>query len=467
MMGSAVRTVRVALVALIALLPGMLGVVPHAAAANTYLTNPLGFAYAVGSDDEASARYGRPTGMVITGKCNRYAPGFATARANGAEILAYLNTIDRPDSQVCSADTAFYGGDLSTTPLWPHPTYGQRVNWAGTHMTDIRVGSSWANSVVAYVENLMREDKVDGVFLDVVGARLWSALANWDSWPQSEKDEYTRGTVDLVRRLDARRRAINPRFIIVNNNIWQGNGTLGRAGEPYVDGVCLEHHPATSAFHRNEAGRTFGNLGHRRVLIIAESTADAQAWADVQGVTHVSDQQRYGVPSPPPVGFNRLTDRPKQFGRTSIATSSSAGMAAHRQRGSKFELNEKATLLRFAAYLDGAGGVAGTQSVRMALYRDNAGLPGALVAQSPVATIAAGSTGRWVSFSAPPTALVPGAYWITIHTGDTQGVARNRGDGAGNWYSSVDQFADGPANPFGTGWAGNGTLSVNVSYTVG
>jgi hypothetical protein len=441
--------------------------VPTASAANTYLTNPLGLAYAVGSDGAAANLYGRPTGMVITGRCNRYAPGFATARANGAEVLAYLNVMQRPDGPVCAADTEFYGGDLSRTPLWPYPTYGARVNWPDTHMTDMRVGSAWIDQAVSYIEDLMVEDKVDGVFLDDIGARLWSSLANWGSWPQWERDAWTAGMVDLVRRLDASRRALNPRFIIVNNNVWDGAGTLGRGGEPYVDGIMLEGHASTSTYHRDEAARTYGNLGHRRVLVIADSTADARAWADVQGVTHVSDQQHYGTPSTPPIGFNRLTDRPKRFGRTDIATNSSGGMAANQKRGSKFTLTEKGTLLRFAAYLDGGGATAGSQSVRMALYRDNAGVPGALVAQSGAGTVAAGSAGRWMWFSGPATRLDPGAYWIVIHTGDTAGVARNRGDGAANWYAAIDQFADGPSSQFGTGWSGNVTLSVNVFYTVG
>jgi hypothetical protein len=106
--------------------------------------------------------------------------------------------------------------------------------------------------------------------------------------------------------------------------------------------------------------------------------------------------------------------------------------------------------------------------VRMVLYRDNGGVPGAFVTQSPVATINAGFAGRWVSFNPPPVALNPGAYWIVMHTGGTGGLAHNRGDGAAmNWYGNADLFSDGPANPFGTGTAGSGTLSVYATYTVG
>lgn len=450
-------------VAMIAMMFAGLTGAPVAEAANTYPTNPLGFAY--GGVQNVENWYGHPTGMVITGRCNRYAAEFANARANGAEILAYIDVPERPDSLACSIESGLYG-DPATTPLWPYPTYGTRTNWPNTHLTDMRVGSVWVNSVVKYIENLMVEDKVDGVFLDVVGARLWSSRAAWDSWPQWEKDAWTAGNIDLVRRLDASRRALNPRFIIVNNNVWDVVGTAGRDAEPYVDGICLEHHSLTP-YHTQVAGRPYSNLGHRRVLIIANSTADAKAWADVQGVTHVSDQQTYQQVTTPPIGFNRLTDRPKKFGRTTVAATNSLGMAANQKRGSKFTLNDKGTLLSFSAYLDGNGGATGTQSVRMVLYRDNAAVPGARVAQSNTITITSGAAGRWVDFSAPATTLNPGQYWIVIHTGGTERVARNRGDGAPNWYGNADTFSDGPADPFGTGSTGNVTLSVNVSYTVG
>jgi hypothetical protein len=38
-----------------------------------------------------------------------------------------------------------------------------------------------------------------------------------------------------------------------------------------------------------------------------------------QGVTHDSSRTDDGQVPPPPVGFHRLTDRPKTFGRTSVA----------------------------------------------------------------------------------------------------------------------------------------------------
>ena len=269
--------------------------------------NPAGIAY---STLKNIALYGQATGLLITGRCNRYDSGFATARAKGAEVLAYLNAVERPDQQVCSLDEDFYMGDYGSVPLWPYPTYGQRVIWANHHVTDLRPGSQWILWVVAYVENLMREGKVDGVFLDVLGARPWGITASWESWPLAEQNEWTDGCVDLVRRLDASRRAINPNFILINNNVWDRGDTRGLPGEQYVDGVVIEHPElGLQPWHKKYAQKPFSNLGHRRLLVIGRTTDDARLWSGVPGVSHVSDQMYYGHPTVPPVSFNALDDR--------------------------------------------------------------------------------------------------------------------------------------------------------------
>ncbi len=275
---------------------------------SAHAANPLGIAFKYVTNVPL---YAKPTGMLITGRCNRYDAAFAAARQKGAEVLAYINPVARPDHYVCALDNKFYMNDLGQVPLWPYPSYGQRSPWANTRMTDIRAGSAWSNHVVRFVEGLMREGKVDGVFLDVVGVRPWSSLAEWNSWPQSEKNAWAAGNVDLVRRLDARRRAINPDFIIVANNVWEAGTTRALEGERYIDGVMLEHPKVLSPWHVKYAAKPFGNLGHRRVLVIANTKAEAQAWAKVPGVTHVSDQTaaQYKNPNPPPVSFQVLKDR--------------------------------------------------------------------------------------------------------------------------------------------------------------
>jgi hypothetical protein len=123
---------------------------------------------------------------------------------------------------------------------------------------------------------------------------------------------WTDGNIDLVKRLDAKRRAINPFFIIVNNNMWHRNGdSRAQAGERYVDGIMFEHHKYSSTWHKNYANRKFSDLGQRRVLVIANSTSEALLWAKVPGVTHVSNQSnsQYKYPTMPVLPFSYRGDR--------------------------------------------------------------------------------------------------------------------------------------------------------------
>jgi hypothetical protein len=271
--------------------------------------NPLGIAY---SSTTNVSLYAKSTGIVVAGRCNRYNTAFASMRSKGGEVLAYINAFERPDNYICALDQGLYMNDYGAVPLWPYPSYGQRYSWPGSKLTDMRPGSKWILWVVSYVEKLMRERKVDGVFLDGIGARLWGSNADWANWSSYEKTTWTNGNIDLVRRLDAKRRAINPNFIIVSNNVWGVSvpNTNALAGEPYVDGIAMEHPTLyLTAYHRGQAGHAFSNLGHRRVLVIARSTTEARDWAAVKGVTHVSNQLSYKYPSVPPVGFSDLNDR--------------------------------------------------------------------------------------------------------------------------------------------------------------
>lgn len=280
-----------------------------AAATTANAANPAGVAFKYSTN---VSLYGKPTGLMITGRCNRYEAPFMTMRTKGGEVLAYLNPASRPDAHVCNLDKAFYMNNYGAVPLWPWPSYGQRQIYANSRMADVRVGSSWSNYVVNYVAKLMTERKVDGVFLDVVGARPWG-ISNWSTWSTTEKNAWTSGMVDIVRRIDAKRRALNPDFLLLNNNVWdRGDGsTIGFAAEKYVDGVILEHPPGVTAYHKKYVGKTFSNLGHRRVMIIARTTTEAKAWAGVYGVTHVSNQatSHYSYPTVPPISFKALYDR--------------------------------------------------------------------------------------------------------------------------------------------------------------
>jgi hypothetical protein len=283
------------------------GAVPATAPAPTArIANPLAFFWGKSLDN--IDLYSKPGALIVAGNCNRYDPKMAEARAGGAEVLAYLNPVEVYDNLPCKLNEGFYMGNRDRVPLWPYPKPGQRINWPKTHMADIRAGSVWSNNIVAYVENLIREGKVDGVFLDNIGARMWSKLADWRSWPKAEQDAWTQGNIDLVRRIDALRRKINPKFIVVTNNVWHRDDKMGFAGEQYVDGVVLERSKHND-WHIMYAGKPFGNLGHRRVLVVSRTAEDVAGWARTPGVTHVSFQPSYGHTAEPLLPFTKLTDR--------------------------------------------------------------------------------------------------------------------------------------------------------------
>jgi len=445
-----------------------------AVASNTLPTNSFGLQYDRNTFTNDTS-YFFLNGMLIAGSCNADAQIFQDARAAGTEVLQYIAPVDIPDAALntlCPQETAFYTGEA----LWPYPTNnpGSRVNYMNHHVGDIRANSSWADKVVQHVEDIITAGKVDGVFVDVLGGRLWSPVSDWANWPADEQRAYGEGAVNLIQRLDDSRRRLNPRFIIINNNTWSGNDPWGMAGEMFVDGVCLEHHDATpGGFNTLYASHAFGYLGHRRMVSIGTSTSDAQAWAQVQGVTHVSDQAHYPNPGPPPLSrFNALADRtymPQFFGTMStVGATPSSGLNADFKRGSKFTLSQSGTLHGLSAYLDGGpASTSGSQQVRMELYADSSGVPGSKVAVSsgdPV-TINGGQPAGWVHFAAPATTLTAGTYWIVIHSGGTTGIARDYGVSGGNWYANSDPFSSGGSNPFGTGTSGSTTLSAYAEFT--
>lgn len=269
--------------------------------------NPFGLFY--DGSFENLDDYLKPGALLVTGNCNRYDERFAKARAAGADVLAYLNVVEVYDHSPCRLSDTVYRGGREHAPLWPYPSYGQRVNFKNTHLTDLRAGSEWSDHVVEYISNLMREGKVDGVFLDNVGARLYGKLAAWKTWDKKERDEWTLGNVDLVRRLDEARRKIDPDFLIVTNGYWDRGDSLGLEGERHVDGVVLEH-PLPDDWHVKYASRNFADLGHRRVLVIARNTPeDIALWEKAAGVTHVTLQPSYHHPDKPAFPFRALNDR--------------------------------------------------------------------------------------------------------------------------------------------------------------
>ena len=153
------------------------------------------------------------------------------------------------------------------------------------------------------------------------------------------------------------------------------------------------------------------------------------------------------------------------FGRTTVGATASGGLRAEYKRGSKFTLSQAGSITQICGYVDGNGGVSGTQPIRYALYRDASGSPGAKVVATEEVDIVQGMGPQWLCLETGFMPLVPGSYWLMLHSSGPAGIARYYHDGANNYVGNADSFEDGAADPFGTAAPGNGTVSLYASYT--
>ena len=107
----------------------------------------------------------------------------------------------------------------------------------------------------------------------------------------------------------------------------------------------------------------------------------------------------------------------------------SSGLGADAERVSRFTLSGAGTISKLCGYLDGHGGVSGSQSYRFVVYRDNSGAPGTKVLESDEQTTLSGDRAAWICRGVPLTPLPAGSYWIGIHTAGEAGVIRDYYDG--------------------------------------
>ncbi|MFL5931068.1 MAG: right-handed parallel beta-helix repeat-containing protein [Gaiellaceae bacterium] len=126
-------------------------------------------------------------------------------------------------------------------------------------------------------------------------------------------------------------------------------------------------------------------------------------------------------------------------------------MSADYKRSSRFTFDGTGMLTDLVAYLDGLGRDTGSQQVRFAIYADDAGEPGALLGQTSIGAIVAGSAASWVDLPLlTPVPLTPGAYHLAVLSGPVGGIARySREPAAGGLRYTDDLFVDGAAPLYG------------------
>src|SRR5262245_45816310 len=99
------------------------------------------------------------------------------------------------------------------------------------------------------------------------------------------------------------------------------------------------------------------------------------------------------------------------FGKITPGTIPSAGLSAEMKRASRFTVDSAGSISRLCAYLDGNGGVSGSQGFRFAFYRDSGGVPGAKVFETQELGVSSGTSANWYCAQAPLYPIAAGTYW--------------------------------------------------------
>ena len=174
------------------------------------------------------------------------------------------------------------------------------------------------------------------------------------------------------------------------------------------------------------------NIGVKNQCVLALTFDEGvgQSAADSSG--HGNDATIYPAPS----AFT--------FGRTDTGTSNYTGSANYKY-SNLWQAGATGTISKIRCRLkrntsSGKG--------RCMIYADNAGSPGALIAQTQEATIST-STG-WVDFPfSTPVSVVNGTYyWLAVFTDQATTIRYNNTTGTMNY--NADTYSDGAADPFGS-----------------
>jgi len=150
------------------------------------------------------------------------------------------------------------------------------------------------------------------------------------------------------------------------------------------------------------------------------------------------------------------------FGQTSQGASTAANTAGYKYAG-RFQLTESGSCSKIS-WLFGTTGSPYVGGVTACLYSDSGGTPDALLASKERNDISTGSP-TWYDFTwDTPVSLTAGYYWLAVHFESTGLTYYYTAASGTNYYKTDDSYADGPADPFGSGTAGTTLYSVYATY---
>jgi hypothetical protein len=118
-------------------------------------------------------------------------------------------------------------------------------------------------------------------------------------------------------------------------------------------------------------------------------------------------------------------------------------------------------VLSASAYL----GSSASGNMRMGLYADNAGEPGALIATTEAKAFSATSSGHWeeLTFTSPPTTVGGVKYWLACHTDASVNSRGSDGTNQNDARRLITQsYAGGLPDPFGAGSSYSNTRGMKM-----
>jgi hypothetical protein len=185
-------------------------------------------------------------------------------------------------------------------------------------------------------------------------------------------------------------------------------------------------------------------------------------------ITSCADASRRvldALPLDPSMGSHLASRRRQPAHRVICALSDK--FAANRKRVNRYALPTASGVTKLSIYLAPTS-TSGSQVLKVIIYADNGGAPGALLGVSERLTFTSASSAGWYDLVFPsPVKLAAGNYWIGVITGASNGVAGFRYDSVtGSRDFNINQYSSGPSDPFGSSFTtDNEQTSLYATYT--
>ena len=174
---------------------------------------------------------------------------------------------------------------------------------------------------------------------------------------------------------------------------------------------------------------------------------------------HATATDSFGsIASSTTVIINVTASQTRTFGYASIGASSDSEPANY-MMGCKFSATEAGTVTKISAYIRA---LSGTANVRVAIYSDNSGVPGTLLAQSGAVSV--GTTASWVNFTLSCNVSASASYWLILQWDSS--ITIYFASGATSQFAYTPQsYASGFPNSWTRASYTNWKQSIYATYT--